>query len=153
MDPGEARRPGCPQDELLEVYQKQVRSVIELAVPVWQPSITKQERNQIERVQKCASYIILGESYTHYTQALELLDIENLEVRRKKICEKFAQKKAVKNSKFMHWFKKKDDSTWSIEDKNAKTQKKYQYYPVQYRTERYRDSTLPYLTELLKNMK
>ena len=59
----------------------------------------------------------------------------------------------MKNSKFMHWFKKKDDSTWSIEDKNAKTQKKYQYYPFQYRTERYRDSTLPYLTELLKNMK
>ena len=83
-------------DELLDVYQKQVRSVLELAVPVWQPGITKQERNQIERVQKCASYIILGESYTHYTQALELLDIENLEVRRKKICEKFAKKNCEK---------------------------------------------------------
>ena len=38
---------GANQNELLDIYHKQVRSVLELAVPVWQPSITKQEKRQI----------------------------------------------------------------------------------------------------------
>ena len=67
---------GASQTELVDVYQKQVRSVLELAVPVWQPGISKFEKSQIERVQKCALYIILGEGYTHNTKALEIIDIE-----------------------------------------------------------------------------
>ena len=90
---------GVTKEELLDVYQKQVRSILEMAVPVWQSGITKQERNQIERVQKCALSIILGDQYSHYKQALELLDCENLEVRTLKICENFV-KKAVKNPRF-----------------------------------------------------
>ena len=35
------------QAELLDVYEKQIRSVLELAVPVWQPALTKQEKAQI----------------------------------------------------------------------------------------------------------
>ena len=34
-----------PKEELLDVYQKQVRSVLESAAPVWQSGITKEERN------------------------------------------------------------------------------------------------------------
>ena len=49
---------GASEAEMLDVYNKQVRSVLELAVPVWQPAITQQEVKQIERVQRCALYII-----------------------------------------------------------------------------------------------
>ena len=55
---------GASEAEMLDVYHKQVRSVLELAVPVWQPAITQQETKQIERVQRCALYIILGDDYT-----------------------------------------------------------------------------------------
>ena len=40
---------GASEKELLDVYQKQVRSVLELAVPVWQPALTTQEKKQIEK--------------------------------------------------------------------------------------------------------
>ena len=51
---------GANTGELLDVYQKQVRSVLELAVAVWEPGLTQVEGKQIERVQKAAFNIILG---------------------------------------------------------------------------------------------
>ena len=38
------------QEELKDVYVKQIRSVLELAVPVWHSSITQSKRTDIERV-------------------------------------------------------------------------------------------------------
>ena len=54
---------GASVSELLDVYEKQVRSVLEMAVPVWQAALTQQESIKIERVQRCAFYIILGEDF------------------------------------------------------------------------------------------
>ena len=64
---------GASIKELLDVYHKQVRAVLEMAVPVWHPAITLEERRQIERIQKCALYIILVSEYTCYSDALDLL--------------------------------------------------------------------------------
>ena len=64
---------GASETEILDVYMKQVWSILELAVPVWQRAITKQEIKQIERVQRCALYIILGENYSNYEDAMDLL--------------------------------------------------------------------------------
>ena len=89
---------GASTSEMLDVYFKQVRSVLELAVPVWQPGLTIHEVNQIERLQKCALAIILGDQYTNYDQAREETGIEKLSDRRKKLCENFA-KKAAKSKK------------------------------------------------------
>ena len=47
------RRPkqlGANSDELFDVFIKQVRSVLELAVPVWHSNITVKERCDLERV-------------------------------------------------------------------------------------------------------
>ena len=57
-------------DELHEVYDKQIRCMVELASPVWTPGITLEETNQLERVQKAAFSIILGNQYTNYARAL-----------------------------------------------------------------------------------
>lgn len=138
------------EDELTDVYQKQVRSVLELAVPVWQPGITMQEKYQLERVQKCALYIILGEHYTSYSKALIELNLETLEVRRKKICENFV-KKAAKNPKFKHWFKLKLEAPGKT--RKSKKHLENRFYHPQSRTSRFRNSPLPYLTELLNNTK
>ena len=89
---------GASEAEMLDVYHKQVRSVLELAVPDWQPAITKQETRQIEIVQRCALYIILGDDYTSYDDALDTLECDNLDMRRVKLCENFA-KKDFKNPK------------------------------------------------------
>ena len=142
---------GASQAELLDIYQKQVRSVLELAVPVWQASITKHEKRQIERVQRCAFSIILGQDYESYSNALEVLSSESLEERRIKMCEKFARKSS-KHPKYKNWFMER-----SSEEKRKKTRKKNwmtdtKYRKIQFRTERYKNSPLPYLTELLNNL-
>ena len=129
---------GAKQEDLLDVFIKQVRSVLELAVPVWHPSLTLLEKSNIERVQKAALYIILAEEYTTYREALAEFNLESLEDRRIKLCTKFA-KKAVRNDKFSKWFK--------VNDNYRQTrQKKPKYCPVWARTVRFQNSPLSYLT-------
>ena len=60
---------GANVSEMVDVYNKQIRSILELAAPVWQAGLTKQESNQIERVQRTAFHIILGENYLYYENA------------------------------------------------------------------------------------
>ena len=76
---------------------------MELAVLAWAPGLTGKEVKQMERVQKSALAIILGDSYKSYKQALEKLEVESLESRREKICLAF-EKQALKSEKFNKWF-------------------------------------------------
>ena len=71
---------------------KQIRCILELAVPAWQGSLSQAEKIDLERVQKCACHIILGDAYCSYSKALNTLGLENLELRRYKLSLKFALK-------------------------------------------------------------
>ena len=62
-------------------------------MPVWHPALTKYEARQIERVQRSAFYIILGEQYENYENALNILGSETLDERRVKLCKKKWQEK------------------------------------------------------------
>ena len=46
------KRFSIENEKLVDVYKKEVRSLLEYAVPVWHSSITQKQSNQIERVQK-----------------------------------------------------------------------------------------------------
>ena len=94
---------GADMNSLVEVYVKQVRSLLEFGVPAWQGSITIAEKLEIERVQKIATRIILGRSYISYDVALKALNLDHLEERRMRICLNFALK-AEKHTKFKKWF-------------------------------------------------
>ena len=50
---------GASIEDLLDVYEKQCRSVLKMAIPAWSPGLTKSNRYQIEWVQKTAFTIIL----------------------------------------------------------------------------------------------
>ena len=50
---------GASTKELMEVYITQIRCLLEFAVAVWNPGLTKAQINQIETVQKCALAVIL----------------------------------------------------------------------------------------------
>ena len=110
-----------------------------MAVPVWSPGMTKSNGYQIERVQKTAFAIILGDAYTSYSRALSRLNMETLTDRRTALCLRFA-KKAFKSDKFNHWFCDSESSGLDIQLDDVKT-----------RTKRYRRSPLPYLTALLND--
>ena len=83
---------GAENEDLVDVYIKQVRCLLELAAPAWQGAITQAERLDIERIQKSALYIILAEEYESYKLALKKLDLDDLESRRYKLCLKFGKK-------------------------------------------------------------
>jgi hypothetical protein len=131
------KRYGAKLEDLIDVYAKQCRSILEMAVPAWSPGLNRSHANQIERVQKTAFAIILGEEYISYSRALKFLNMETLEDRRKALCVSFA-KKSFKSDKFNHWF--------CVDESNGSNM---QLSDVKTRTKRFRKSPLPYLTELL----
>ena len=80
---------------ILDVYLKEIRSIWELAVPAWHSGLTVKQAEDIERVQKVALKIILGEQKERkasYDMAMVILDIEPLHYRREKLCLSFAKK-------------------------------------------------------------
>ena len=134
---------GTSQTDLLDVYEKQVRCVVEFAVAAWNSSLTKYEVTQIERVQKAALAILLGDKYMNYENALSLTGLKCLSVRREDLCLIFA-KKASNNPKYGYWFSE------NLHAPNTR-QNKDKLEPVQYRTDRFRKSPISYLTHLLNN--
>ena len=131
---------GATTPDLLDMYTKQVRCILEFAAPAWHGALTQAERTDMERVQKCALHIILGDQYEGYKNALESSHLEALESRREQLCLKFANK-AVKNEKHNKWFKPKPKLP------TRQTQVKW-CKPIA-RTDRLMNSSISYLTNLL----
>ena len=132
---------GANEKDLVDVYLKQIRCVMELAVPAWQSAISQAERQDLERIQKSACHIILGRNYTSYKHALKLLKLDTLESRRIKLSLKFGLK-AENHKKFKNWFKPSEvnHKTRSINPK---------YCSVRANHTRFAKSPLSYLTKLL----
>ena len=134
---------GASNENLVDVYIKQVRSVLELAVPVWHSSLTVADKVGIERVQRAALQVILGLDYHDYASALDTCNLSTLEERRKKLCNKFASK-SLKHPKHRSWFR--------INTKVTVTrQKQPKFCPVVSRTTRFANSPISYLTRILNS--
>ena len=131
-------------DELLDVYEKQIRSILEFASPVWTSGLSNDEINQIERVQKAAFSIILAERYRNYEHALRVLDRDKLSERRTGINLKFAQK-AFKSAKYNHWFCESNPTYQQEKTRSAIPD----LVPVQARTNAFAKSPIAYLTNLM----
>ena len=124
---------------MFDVYTKDVRSILELAVPVWHSGLTKQQTADIERIQKVAMKIILQDKYVNYQLACSTFSAQTLEDRRTKLCLKFA----AKNQRSEH-------SMFTKVGTNANTRQKsdlVQEYKCN--TGRYQKSSLPFLAQLV----
>ena len=132
---------------ILDVYTKEIRSILELAVPAWHSGLTKKQSDDIERIQKVAVKIILSDPQTgrcdySYTMGLVILDLEPLDVRREKLCRSFA-KKTLK-SKHSNMFKPNRNP--------YTTRNKQEYFMQSCNTKRFYKSPLNYLTRLLNDI-
>ena len=67
-----------PIAEMVNIYILFIRSVLEYACIVWHSSISSEECNNIERVQKTALRIILKSDYDNYPSALRLVCLSTL---------------------------------------------------------------------------
>ena len=136
------QKAGANLEDLTDIYIKQVRSVLEFGVPVWNSGLNKEESSDIERVQKAFLHIALGQAYTSYEHALDISKLETLESRRENLCLKFA-KKTAKHPKHRHWFVETDPN-----DPDTRSIKQ-QYKAPLCRLNRFKKSPIPYLTSLL----
>ena len=76
---------------------------------MWHSSLSQRNRNDLERVQKSAVRVILGNNYNNYEDALKKIGLVTLEERREQMCLKFAKeclklekmKKLFQNKKFL----------------------------------------------------
>ena len=110
---------GTSVEDLKNIYFLFVRSQLEQSAVVWHSSLTEDNKHDLERVQKSAVKIILGEKYKSYQQALSELSIDTLDMRRENLCIRFA-KKCVKNDKTAQMFPLKEKKPCNANKKNRK---------------------------------
>ena len=132
---------GAEFNDLVDIYMKQVRSVLEFGVPAWNSGITQAEVLDIERVQKSFLHIALGHEYLDYQSALRISNLETLSLRRLKLCKKFAEK-ASKHPKHSKWF------VMTKPGLNTRSDKQTYKMPI-CRLARTSKGPIPYLTNLL----
>ena len=89
--------------DLKTIYVLFVRSQLEQSAAVWHSSLTDENSADLERVQKSAMKIILGEKYQNYKKSLNVLGLETLKERRKSLCLRFALK-SLENENEMKMF-------------------------------------------------
>ena len=73
---------------------KYIRSVTEYCLVALHPSLTLEESQTLERIQKTCLRIILGDMYVSYDSALEMSGLRTLYSKREKICLDFALKRS-----------------------------------------------------------
>jgi hypothetical protein len=133
---------GVPEEDLKTIYFLFIRSLLEQSATVWHSSLTQENEEDLERVQKCALRIILKEKYQNYTHALRRLGIETLHARREQLCSNFALK-CLKNPKFNDMFPL-NDKNHIMDTRNPEK------YKVQFaHNERLKNSPVIYMQRLL----
>ena len=129
------------RQELVETYCKQIRPLVELAVPYQGTRITKYESNLLERVQKTALHIIYGAKYTTYEEILKSSNLSTLADRSENLISKLAIK-TFHNPKLRSWF--------SIEQKLVNTRSgQHILKEVPWRTKIFGKSTIPVITNII----
>ena len=134
---------GLKSSSLVEIYTSQVRSLLEFGAVTWHSMLTKENEKSIERVQKAAVAIILGQEHKNYQSSLEKLALQRLNVRRETLSRTFA-KKAAKHPRHSTWFVKNDSQNHI----NTRSQKQT-FKVTQARTQRLRNSPIPFMTNQL----
>ena len=127
---------------LMQIYKTFIRSNLEFSSNVWHSSLTNENRQDLERVQKAALKVILRNDYKDYDEALRLTGLQSLDSRREKIGLRFV-KNSLRNANFSKLFPlKKIKHVMSVRNP-------LKYHVNKANTERYRKSTIPYLQRLL----
>ena len=77
---------------IFDYYVKEIRSLAEQGVVVWNSGITKYLANELEKIQKVAMKIILGVNYTSYEGSCTFFNVAKLSSRRTDLCTNYAVK-------------------------------------------------------------
>ena len=128
--------------DLKLIYNQYIRSVLEYGSNVWHSSLTQQNKEDIERLQRCSVKIILKNNFNSYKEALKLLNMETLDQRREKGNLTFAKKcLKIENMKSLFPLNERKH--------DMQNRKKFKYKVFKANTERYKKSSVISMQKLL----
>jgi hypothetical protein len=131
------KRSSVSDEELLHFFKSVVRPVLEYACPVWQSSLTTEQRDRIETIQRRALRIISGSNDYEFQCAVH--NIELLSTRLQSLSKSFYER-ICRPDDCLHFLLPPCRPT-GITDKFRHC---YKLPLIKCRTERYRLSFLPY---------
>ena len=126
------------KSDMLQIYKVYIKSVVEQSCTVWSSSLAKHNIRELERVQKVATRIILGNNNS-YKEILEELNLPTLKERRNDLSLKFANK-CLKQEKTKHIFQR------NSKIHKMTLRKKDTFKVKNARTERLRKSSILHMT-------
>eukprot|EP00057_Strongylocentrotus_purpuratus_P007448 XP_011661922.1 PREDICTED: uncharacterized protein LOC105437248 [Strongylocentrotus purpuratus] len=85
------RKASVPICDLVNIYSSYIRPLLEYSSPLWSPSITANQYNDIEKIQKRVCRIIMKDQYVSYDHALEHLSICRMSERHEQLLDSFAR--------------------------------------------------------------
>ena len=132
--------------EMFDVYKKEVRSILEFAVPVWHSSITRKQSSERESVQKLSFKIILGPAYLLYRGACEIFHTQTLEQRRLELCKRFVMKN-LKSKDHCLFTKRSNDNLPNLRQRKRSVVEEYKCNTVTFQR-----SSLPFLSKLANSI-
>ena len=133
-----------PKEDLVNIFVLYIRSVLEQSCQVWHSSLTLDNCQDLERVQKNSLKIILQDEYNCYSNALALTGLKSLSERRNELCLRFARA-CVKNNQTKSMFPL--NLTSSRYDINTRYREKF--IVTKCNTKRLQNSAIPYMQSLL----
>ena len=116
--------------------------MLDQSCPVWHSSLSQENIDDLECVQKSALKIILNSKYKTYKNALNTLEMDTLSNRREQLCLQFARK-CLKNPKLKHLF------PLSHKNHQMKTRNTEKFAVHFANTSRLQDSSIIYMQNLL----
>ena len=121
-------------DDLRSIYLTHVRNALEQSCVIWHSNLTEENKTDLERIQKNACRIILGNQYVNYEESLKRLNLATLSERREKLALRFALN-CTENEKTKKLF--------PLKRRKFRNEEKYKV--IFAKTKRLANSTVPYL--------
>ena len=135
------RRSSVSSDDLLHFYESYIRPTLEYACCAWHTSLTHEQSLRIERIQRRALIIVYGHiNQNDYASYCKEHNISTLYDRRELLCKQFFNS-IVKVDSCLHYLL---PSARCSSNQVLKLRNFLDYVPPIPRSERYKQSFLPY---------
>ena len=131
-----------PTKDLVHIYITYIRCILEQSCVLWHSTLTEEDSNKLERVQKNACRNILKERYLSYENAISVLRIPTLSQRRELLLYNFGEK-CLYLDQMKQLFPLKEKAHC------MSTRKEDKFHVLAAKTEQLKYSTVPYLQKIL----
>ena len=125
---------GASTNDMRDIYFSYIRSILEQSCNVWRTSLSQENEQDLERIQKAALKIIFKNNYLNYEHACNQLNISDLKTRRNTLFERFTRQN-VNHPLMNEYFQENTNNQYFLRQPRK-------YKITKARTERFRNSAI-----------